>query len=153
VSPFVRTVKTASGARAVQIVWGKRGGRRDIEHVGSAHDERELAVLKGTARQAINRGQGELDLALGPAGSKFRIVASRSGRLWDALMVAYAALGFDVAVPDAVFGMLALARVVEPTSKLDTIRVLEELGVPAPSYSTIQRRLRDCVAQDWRMPS
>ena len=53
-------------------------------------------------------------------------------------------------MPDPVFAHLVLARIVEPTSKLDSIRVLEELGVAAPSYSTIQRRLEDCVAQDWR---
>ena len=38
-SPFLRKVKTASGATAVQIV-EKRGGVRTIlEHLGSAHDE------------------------------------------------------------------------------------------------------------------
>ena len=36
---YVRTVKTASGAKAVQIVWPSRKGSRQIEHLGSAHDE------------------------------------------------------------------------------------------------------------------
>jgi len=40
----VRTVKTASGARAVQIVHSSRRGSRDIEHIGSAHDDAELEV-------------------------------------------------------------------------------------------------------------
>jgi len=44
VSPYVRTVKTASGARAVQIVHSSRFGLRDIEHIGSAHDDAELEV-------------------------------------------------------------------------------------------------------------
>ena len=39
VSPFVRKVKTASGATAVQIVEKRSGVRRIVEHVGSAHDE------------------------------------------------------------------------------------------------------------------
>ena len=32
---------------------------------------------------------------------------------------------------------LVLGRVIEPTSKLDTVRVLEEVGVAAPSYPTM----------------
>ena len=45
ISPHVRTVKTASGATAVQIVYSFRQGSRDLEHVGSAHDEVELKLL------------------------------------------------------------------------------------------------------------
>ena len=60
----VRTVKTASGARAVQIVYSRRRGSRRIEHIGSAHDEVALELLKAAARQRIAAGQGELDLGL-----------------------------------------------------------------------------------------
>lgn len=67
-SPYVRTVKTASGARAVQIVYSSRRGARDIEHIGSAHDDAELEVLKAAARQRMAAGQGELDLGLTAAG-------------------------------------------------------------------------------------
>jgi hypothetical protein len=49
VAPYVRTVKTASGATAVQIVHGSRRGSRDIEHIGSAHDDAQLALLKAAA--------------------------------------------------------------------------------------------------------
>jgi hypothetical protein len=64
-SPYVRTVKTASGARAVQIVHSSRRGSRDIEHIGSVHDEAELAVLTAVARHRLAAGQGELDLGVG----------------------------------------------------------------------------------------
>jgi len=60
--PYVRTVRTASGATAVQIVWSSRRGSRDIEHVGSAHDDAELELLKAAARQRMAAGQGELEL-------------------------------------------------------------------------------------------
>ena len=69
--PYVRTVKTKSGATAVQIVWSSRRGSRNIEHIGSAHDESELETLKSAARQRIADGQLELDPGLqdpGPAG-------------------------------------------------------------------------------------
>jgi Transposase DDE domain len=89
--PYIRTVKTASGATAVQIVHSNRRGSREIEHIGSAHTPE-----------------------------------------------------------DEVFKALALARVIEPTSKLDTIRVLEEIGIVAPSYPTINRRLPVFASVEWR---
>ncbi|WP_198282986.1 hypothetical protein [Actinomyces sp. oral taxon 171] len=61
-SPYVRTVRTASGARAVQIVHSFRKGARSIEHIDSAHDDAELAVLKEVARQRLNAGQLSFDL-------------------------------------------------------------------------------------------
>ena len=62
--PYVRTVKTASGATAVQIVHSSHRGSRDIEHIGSAHDEAALAALKAAAAQRLAAGQAELDLGV-----------------------------------------------------------------------------------------
>ena len=47
VSPFLRKVRTSSGARAVRIVSKSGGVRRIVEPLGSAHDEAELEVLHG----------------------------------------------------------------------------------------------------------
>jgi hypothetical protein len=45
-------------------------------------------------------------------------------------------LAFDgTAGSDKVFRALVLARIIEPTSKLDSLRVVEETGVSAPSYA------------------
>ncbi len=135
---FVRTVKTASGATAVQIVYSNRRGSRKIEHIGSAHDEQELAALKVAARDRLARGQGELDLGLGVAAAvgsgRLRIVSSRAEHLWEALCRAYDAVGFgDADGGDVVFRHLVLARIIEPTSKLDSLRVLSEMGVDGVS--------------------
>ncbi|GAA1780043.1 hypothetical protein GCM10009811_01680 [Nostocoides veronense] len=43
-----------------------------------------------------------------------------------------------------------LARVVEPTSKADTARVLADIGVPAPSLRTIFRALGRTIGRDYR---
>ena len=61
---YVRTVRTGSGATAVQIVHGSRRGARDIEHLGSAHDEQAVEALKAVARQRLAGGQGELELGV-----------------------------------------------------------------------------------------
>jgi hypothetical protein len=94
--PYVRTVKTASGATAVQIVYSSLRGLRDIEHIGSARDDAGLELLKAAARQRLAAGQGELDLGLDDAvvaGGPLPITASRMGCLLDALSRAYDVLG------------------------------------------------------------
>jgi len=141
---YVRTVKTASGATAVQIVWSSRRGSRSIEHVGSAHDEAELAALKAGAAERLAAGQAVLDLGVvGPPGSEpLPITSSQMTHLWDGLCVAYRILGFESATKgDNVFRDLVLARIVEPTSKIDAQRVLSEVGVASASYATVKRRL------------
>jgi hypothetical protein len=97
--PYVRTVKTASGAMAVQIVYSSHRGSREIEHIGSAHDDVELELLKAVARQRLAAGQGELDLGLDTAapGGPLPITASRMGCLLDALSRAFDVLGFGPA--------------------------------------------------------
>jgi transposase len=150
---YVRTVKTASGAMAVQIVWSSRRRARSIEHVGSAHDDTELAALKAAAAERLAGGQTTLDLGvntLAPPGP-LPITSSQMTALWDALCTAYRLLGFDEATGgDTVFRDLVLGRIIEPTSKLDTIRVLDEVGVGAASYATIKRRLSEYAKPQWR---
>lgn len=90
-------------------------------------------------------GQTELDLGLEEdvsSSGPLPIVGSQAAHLWDALSRAYDAVGFDqVAGADEVFRALVCARIIEPTSKADSLRVLAEVGVPGPSYPTLGRRL------------
>jgi hypothetical protein len=150
---YLRTVRTASGATAVQIVWSSRRGSRRIEHLGSAHDADELAALKVVAEQRIAAGQQQLDLglAVGATDGPLEVVGSKAAHLWDALSRTYDSLGLDAAAgEDEVFRALVLARIIEPTSKLDSLRVLEEAGVAAPSYATLKRRLPRYGKPLWR---
>jgi hypothetical protein len=101
-------------------------------------------ALKAAAVQRLVAGQAELDLGVaGRSGSEpLPITSSRSAHLWDALRRGYEVLGFDRAAgADEVFCALVLARIIEPTSKADSLRVLDETGVAAPSYPTLNRRL------------
>ncbi|WP_256277319.1 hypothetical protein [Actinomyces sp. HMSC075C01] len=149
-SPYLRQVKTASGATAVQVVAKDHGVRRIVEHLGSVHDEAGLAALMRLGRQRLLAGQQVLDL--GPAldgggqtpgdepgdGGAVRrpqIISRRSGWLIEALRSAYRRLGLGEAVGgDRAFEQMVLARLVEPTSKADTPRVLSEIGWPAPAH-------------------
>jgi hypothetical protein len=67
------------------------------------------------------------------------------------LYAAYRVLEFEsVTTGDNVFRDLALARIIEPTSKIDAERVLTEVGVQAASYVTLKRRLPSYAHPSWR---
>jgi hypothetical protein len=140
---------------AGQIVYSSRRGSREIDHLGSAHNDAEVELLKAAVRQRLAAGQGELDLGLQPdadaAGGPLPITSSRMGHLWDALVQGYAVLGLEQAAGgDEVFRDLVLTRIIEPTSKLDSARVLDEAGVVPVSYPTVCRRLRVYARDSWR---
>jgi hypothetical protein len=69
-----------------------------IDHIGSAHDEAQLALLMEIARQRLHEGQGVLDFADTEPGAEAsqsgaRVSGMRSQRLWDVLAGACARLG------------------------------------------------------------
>lgn len=163
-APHVRTVPTASKATAVQIVWSSSKGARDIEHIGSAHSDAELALLKASAYQRIaGAGQDQLPLEveqpLGaetarpqrPAASGIKVASMRMGPLIEALTAIFRGLGFEEATGgDEVFYQQVLARLVEPTSKYDSLRVIEEMGMTPVSYPTVNRRLPTYATEGFR---
>lgn len=152
-SPFLRKVKTASGATAVQLVEKRGGVRKILEHLGSAHTEAELAALMLIGREKLAAGQPELDFDPGTGGrppAAGAVVEGTSSQLLvNVIRGAWHLLGFDV-VADEAFFQLVLARLVEPTSKLDSIRVVEELGLAATHRNTFTKALKRCAAQDYR---
>ena len=159
VSPFVRKVRTASGATAVQIVSKSGGVRRIVEHLGSAHGETELEVLLEAGRQKIAawQGQGLLDLeslkpAPGHANLARTTVESKHSRLlWEVLHGAYRRLGLGEAVGgDRAFEQMVLARLIEPTSKAQVPRVLGDLGLESVSVRTLFRSLARAQERGYR---
>jgi hypothetical protein len=66
------------------------------------------------------------------------------GRAYDVLGFARAAGG------DEVFRQLVLGRIIEPTSKADSLRVLAEVGVDAVSYPTLNRHLPGYATEHFR---
>lgn len=153
----MRKVKTASGATAVQIMH-KRGRRvLGIDHIGSARTDAELALLEAVAHERLHAGQEQLPLESGgtpsaptaATGMQATVAGTASLVLWQALERVYADLGFD-ALGDEAFKQLVLARIIEPTSKADTVRVLEELGVPSRTRETFMRCLSRVVQRGYR---
>jgi hypothetical protein len=81
-------------------VWRNAAGRRDIEHVGSAHGEAERVAGKAAAWHRLNRGQDGFDLSAvsgpAPAAAQFKIVASRPEPGWQGSERAYDTLGLPI---------------------------------------------------------
>ena len=101
-----------------------------------ARQIRCVELLKAAAQQRLAAGQGELDLVLSAAvpGRPLPVTSSRMGHLLAALAHGCRVLGFEDATGgDGVFRQLVLARIIEPISKLDSGRVLEEAGVVWPA--------------------
>src|SRR5699024_9920007 len=149
---FVRKVPGRPGATKVQIAERRDGRDVVLEHVGTARNEAELATLLEKARAKIHPGQGELDLNLPsdgrPSGTGV-ITGKRSALLWRVLETVYDRLGFDV-LADEAFKQLVLARLIEPTSKADSLRVLDEVGVEHASLRTLFRSLARSQERDYR---
>ena len=123
-----------------------------LEHVGTARSDGELAILVAEARRRVRPGQQALDLQVDGEPVLTRsgvITGKRHAVLWQVLTDAYARLGFD-AVGDAVFEQLVLARIIEPTSKADSMRVLDELGIEHASLRTVFRTLKRAGAGGYR---
>ncbi len=152
---FVRKAPGRAGSTKVQLAERRAGRDVVIEHIGTARTDAELTALISVARRRMHEGQGALDLDLDPvedAGVAERpalITSKRSALLWNVLSDAHARLGFDV-VADEAFAQLVLARIIEPTSKADSIRVLAEVGVESASLRTMFRSLQRAQKRDYR---
>ncbi|HCM94892.1 MAG TPA: IS1634 family transposase [Glutamicibacter sp.] len=151
-----------------------------MEHIGSANTDAELALLLRSAEQRLHPGQQAFDFGdveqepvsldqvadwaksaelsnvhpdrgrprTGTTGAA-KVVASPATELWDILTAAYARLGFEV-LDDEGFRAMVLARLIEPTSKADTIRVLDDICAPHPSLRTLFRSQHRCHNEDYK---
>jgi len=147
VSTFIRKVKTKSGATAVQLVTKHGQNVVKILHFGSAHSQEQLDQLLTLAR--AKKHEHQLSLFPQTQPQTITLTKTYSTLLWDCLAAVYSRLGFTV-LQDTVFEQLVLSRIIEPTSKLDTIRVLDDFDVSLPSESGIHRTLKRCIVKSYR---
>src|SRR5699024_9434985 len=130
-----------------------------LEHLGSAHSDQELVALEAVGRQKIEAMTGTqqtLDLGLEDdevavsVTADKKVTGSASRLLVDAIGACYDRLGFSAQVADEAFFQMVLARLVEPTSKRDSLRVLGELGVEAVHRNTFFNALKRAQDRDYR---
>jgi hypothetical protein len=145
VAAYIRKVRTASGATAVQFA--AKQGRRDkvLEHLGSAHTDSELAALLETAREQLLADQQQIDLDLGPDTGR----STDDHRQMSRWLIEVIDTCFDVTDNEAFFQLVA-ARIVEATSVNVASRVLGEIGIVPAHRNTFVRTLRRCTAHGYR---
>ena len=145
---FIRKVKTKSGATAVQIVRKEDGRISKLEHLGSAHNPKDLETLISLAKERLRGDQ----IFLFPNQEnklKIKLRRSSSNFLFQVLSRQYQKLGFSC-LNDSDFANLCIARIVEPTSKLDSLRVLSDLGINNLNKDQLYRCLRKVIKKDYR---
>lgn len=142
----IRKIRTASGATAVQVVRYERRRRTVVKHIGSAHDEDRLAILLSEAQRyvqahdaqpslfAASEAQGQLvDL------SKVRLIGVTHTYARHALLACADLCGLGN-LP-VLYRDLALMRIIEPASKLQTIELLQQHFEVSYAERTVYRLL------------
>lgn len=145
----IRVVKTGSGASAVQVVRYENRKRIVYKHIGSAHNEEELWVLKEQAREVVEEASKQLALfEERPSASVLPLeycdfLGVYYLFLYDALRSVYSQIGFAGNFNKLLLD-LAIIRIVEPASKLRSIALLED-------YFGIKHRRQNyyIAAPDW----
>lgn len=145
---FIRKVITSSGATAVQIAHKQYGKVVRIEHIGSAHTEYDLNRLVSLARNRLLAGQDSLFPDTHTPASSMYLKKSFSRLLLKVLLAEYKNLGFEK-LCDKDFAHLCIARIVEPTSKEDSLRVLLDLGYTETSTDRLYRCLSNVIEKDY----
>lgn len=145
---YVRQYKRG-GSTYVQLVF--KEGRRisKIIHLGTAHNQIELDVLlnKAWLLQADKNQQTLFPISTQRYDLLLENTASKL--LYSLILNNYNELGFDE-INDEIFKNLVIARIVEPVSKVDSIRVLEELGIIGISKDQIYRSLLKTTCSNYR---
>lgn len=133
----------------MQVARYASGERRIIKHLGSAHDPASLALLEARADELITQMLGAEQLAMELEGlneaeqeARFsagsaagaRTVGTSSGPLWHLLTGVYDQI-FGTVIDSAVFRQLVIARIIEPTSKADSLRVIGQAGGRVPTFA------------------
>lgn len=125
----IRKTKTASGASAVQVVSYRSGRTNVFKHIGSAHTEAEISALYDHARAYIERHAGQASLF--PTQTSERTFSLAHTRLLRTTHL-FARSFFHACARvcglnrlDPVVIDLAMMRIIEPSSKLRALELIE----------------------------
>jgi len=145
VSASIRKTKTGSGATAVQVVRYERRRVVVLKHIGSGHRADEVAALVDGARQWIWRSTLQQPLFVTETRRSLALATTRYIGISHAF--AYAVLqgsakqcGLDT-LEDELLLDLAYMRLVEPSSKLRAMELLERYFTRRYSQRSVYRAL------------
>lgn len=158
----IRVIKTASGARAVQVVYYKNRKRVVFKHIGSAKNDLELESLKLVAQDIIKNFTPEipffvetkLDNLLYLDKSEF--LGAYSTFLYEIISGFISQIGLDKIKKQLLLDLVAI-RIVEPASKLRSIELLDTyFGIKhrrqnyyqsAPQWIVLKEKIESLVVE------
>lgn len=123
-----RTVRTGSGAIAVQVVWYENNKRKIAKHIGSAKNKDELEVLRSSAKQYILEHEPQQSLFHEPSSQVVcfdRIEVARISHQFARNLLLNLAHRCGLHKLDALYLDLALMRIIEPCSKYRSLELLK----------------------------
>lgn len=134
----------------VRIVWSRKQGKKQTTALGTVHTAQEVEVLKTVARTLIEQAEGVLPIpgySSSPSGTggpigPLVIEGKRRPALIEAVEHLWDEIGFD-ALPGPAWVLRAVvtARLYQPSSKAAVPGICRQIGIRAPSRSTIDRAL------------
>lgn len=140
--PWVAYVRTYRRKESTYVQVVHKDGRRisKVVHLGTAHNQIELDLLLDKAKKLQVSPNQQTLFPVSVQKSHLSLESTASKLLYDLILKTYSALGFTD-LQDLIFQHLVIARIVEPVSKLDSVRVLDELGINNISKDQIHRSL------------
>jgi transposase len=148
----IRKTRTASGATAVQLVRYTHDRIEVLKHIGSAHDQAGIDDLVRKAQRWYTENPGEDSLfaahgsagPLIPEGTEF--LGATHGLAYSTLCKVVEDCGLR-ALEDGLLLDLAIIRLVEPTSKLRSLALLEQYFGIQHARSGLYRRMASMLGR------
>lgn len=142
----IRTTKTASGASAVQIVRYQRGKCIVIKHIGSAKTKEEYAVLSREAEIIRDQLSGQqslfpLDKSQAPIMHVEHLQLHKVTHCFAYEELKRCCHQCGLSLLPSLYQDLALMRIIEPTSKLRTIELLNRYFNVSYPERTVYRQV------------
>jgi transposase len=135
---YIRTTKTASGSTAVQIVRYQNRKKVIVLHIGSARSKQELKELTQTATEWVERNTKQKPLFPKTQSSalvaldKCQYLGFRYALVYESLQKLFTIFKFHLLHQKLLIDLVA-ARIVQPSSKLQSLEFLEEfMGIKHP---------------------
>jgi len=158
----IRVVKTASGSRAVQIIYYQNRNRKIFKHIGSASTDEQIHALKFAAQDFINQYSPTLPL-FEDSKSDNLLLLNRSeflGVYYTFFHEVTSALILKIGlnkIKKKLLLDLVIIRILEPASKLHSIELLNiYFGLQhrrqsyykyAPKWLDLKTKVEDIVVQ------
>lgn len=145
----IRIVKTASKARAVQIVRYQNNKRIIIQHIGSAHTEAELEELILSAEEWIKSYSSQLSVFPDESPNKLlhlnhcTFIGVRYGYFYGQITLIQDKMGLDDLPP--LLNDLVIIRIFEPASKLRSLELMERFFGIKHSRKSYYRIAPQCI--------